>query len=379
METMCGTPYAVVAKRGSGSISFVSCKESNDNFDLPVPTAPNSGRPGPMYVSYSNDRIYVEDRANNAVAVINPEDLEEAAVITDVRQGIFHQWSNDKNFVIACDISNTVAIVNLKDNTIKGTINLMDQGGRSISAMQKPHDIVITPSGDAISVSILATVAAATDAIIKIDTVANTVVRRIDLPSGTDPHLGLSSSSPDLLYSPQQNIGIVAVYSQDDLTEVQPLLAVPNAHGIGASSDRKYLCVTNISGGGTGGLVTIQTGTNATVVETIDTPEAVPQNVAADDDGCVYVTHSGGAADQLSVYSTNASGIPTLFDQYTVGANPFGLAVVEYKCIEDPSTNLAHQPPNYQFQGLQKRKKFKENLSYVVFCVYCVHLAAALK
>lgn len=142
-----------------------------------------------------------------------------------------------------------------------------------------------------------------------------------------------------MLYSPQQKLGIVAVYSRNDLTEVQPSLAVPNAHGIGASSDGKYLYVTNIEGGGTGGLVTIQTGINATLVgSAIDTPEAVPHNVAVDDAGFVYVTHSGGAADQLTVYSTDASGMPTFFDQFTVGTNPFGLAVVEYQCTEDPST-----------------------------------------
>lgn len=132
------------------------------------------------------ESTYVDDRANNAVVVINPEDPTKlSTVITDVCQGIFHQWSNDNTLVIACDISNTVAVINLEDNAIKTSINLLDQGDKSISVMQKPHDIVITPSGDAIFVSILATDGAATDAIIKIDTDTNTVVSRIGIPSGT--------------------------------------------------------------------------------------------------------------------------------------------------------------------------------------------------
>jgi hypothetical protein len=118
METLCGTPYAVVANRGSGSISFVSYKgSSNNNFDLPLPTTPS--QPEPMYVSYSNDRIYVGDRANNAVVVINPEDpMELSTVITDVCQGILHQWCNDETLVVACDISNTVAVINLEDTSL---------------------------------------------------------------------------------------------------------------------------------------------------------------------------------------------------------------------------------------------------------------------
>lgn len=104
--------------------------------------------------------------------------------------------------------------------------------------------------------------------------------------------------------------------------------------------------MTNIGGGGTDGLVTVQTGINATLVRSaIDTREAVPHNVAVDDAGFVYVTHSGGAADQLSVYSTDASGIPTYIDQFTVGTNPFGLAVVEYQCTEDPSATLPTRHP----------------------------------
>lgn len=314
-----------------------------------------------MYVNYSMDKIYVGDRANNAVVVLNPKNLmDDATIISDVCRGIFHQWTNDEKLVVACDIDNTVAVIKLEDNSIEKIIDLMDQGALSINAMQQPHDIVITPSGDAIFVTILASDGSATDSILKIDTDTATVVARIDLPSGTDPHLGLSATSPDLLYSPQQNLGIVAVYNQDDLTEAQSALVVPNAHGIGIASDGKFVYVTNIAAGGIGGLATIEAAmgmSNASLVgSALDTPEAVPHNVAVDNDGFVYVTHSGGAADQLSVYSTDAmSGVPTLEDQYMVGTNPFGLAVVEFQCM--PTNRPSPKPIGSKSTKSTKRGK----------------------
>jgi hypothetical protein len=359
MDTMCDTTYAVVANRGSGTVSFVG---GSANFQVPVPTAGDAPSvPEPMYVSHSNDRVFVGDRANNAVAVMNPKDLsEEATVISNVCQGIFHQWANDEKLVVACDVDNTVVVIKLEDNSIKATIDLMDQGAMSISAMQKPHDIVVTPSGDAIFVSILATDGSATDAILKIDTSTGMVVNRVDLPNGTDPHLGLSAASPDMLYSPQQNLGIVAVYSQQDLTEVQTPLTVANAHGIGTSSAGMYLYATNIADGGTGGLVTLKAsvgGSDASLVGSpVDTPVAVPHNVAVDEDGFVYVTHSGGAANQLTVYSTDPmTGLPGFEEQHTIGTNPFGLAIVKYECIEDPVPTTS--PPTQKPAGSSKSAK----------------------
>jgi DNA-binding beta-propeller fold protein YncE len=369
METTCNTPYAVTANRGSGNLSFVT-SDGATNFLLPLPTSSGATNdPEPMYVNYSKNKIYVGDRANNAVVVLNPEDLmEEATIISDVCQGIFHQWTNEERLVVACDIDNTVAVINLMDNSIKETIDLMDQGALSINAMQRPHDIVITPSGDAIFVTILASDGSAMDSILKIDTDTSMVVTRIDLPSGTDPHLGLSATSPDLLYSPQQNLGIVAVYNQEDLTEAQTALVVPNAHGIGTATDGKFVYATNIAAGGIGGLATIEAAVGmidaSLVGSALDTPEAVPHNVAVDDDGFVYVTHSGMAADQLSVYSTDVmTGVPTLEDQYMVGTNPFGLAVVEYQCVDDPAENMPTNRPTRKPIGSKSTKSTKRGKS----------------
>jgi hypothetical protein len=71
-----------------------------------------TNNPEPMHVSYSNDKVYVGDRANNAVSVMNPEaeDLTEpAAIFSNVCQGsIVHRWSNDEKLVIACDNNNNI-------------------------------------------------------------------------------------------------------------------------------------------------------------------------------------------------------------------------------------------------------------------------------
>jgi DNA-binding beta-propeller fold protein YncE len=55
--------------------------------------------------------------------------------------------------VIARDIDLTVAVNNLDDNTADAIIDLTNQRVTSISVMQKPHDVLITHSGDAIFVS----------------------------------------------------------------------------------------------------------------------------------------------------------------------------------------------------------------------------------
>lgn len=73
METMCNTPYAVTANRGSGDLSFVT-SDGTSNFLLTLPTSDSAtSTPEPMYVNYSMDKIYVGDRANNAVVVLDPK------------------------------------------------------------------------------------------------------------------------------------------------------------------------------------------------------------------------------------------------------------------------------------------------------------------
>ena len=61
------------------------------------------------------------------------------------------------------------------------------------------------------------------------------------------------------------------------------------------------------------------------------TPFAVPHNIAlANNDKALYVTHSGGAADKVTVYRMiGADPAPQFVTEITVGLNPFGLAYVK--------------------------------------------------
>jgi len=336
--TTCGTSYAVTANRGSGDISFLTANGAT-NFVVPLPTShPNP--PEPMYVSHSRNRVFVGDRASNSVVVFDPKDLlKDPVTISDVCAGIFHQWSNDDHLVVACDVDRTVAVIDFDSMTVQKRIDLTRQNELSIDGTQKPHDIVITPNGQSIFVSILGDFDDSDDALLKIDVAEGIVVAKLDLPAGTDPHLALSPRAPDLLYSPQQNLGLVAVYNQDDLSEAQEPLVLPHAHGVSTSPDGRFMYFTNInSNGGVGALETVRAASAAASASfagpPVDAPgEGKPHNVAVSQEGYVFVTHSGATASQVSAYSTDEmSGLPTLVAQHEVGTNPFGIAIVRYDC-----------------------------------------------
>ncbi len=98
------------------------------------------------------------------------------------------------------------------------------------------------------------------------------------------------------------------------------------------SKDGKLFYATNLPAGGLGALYTISTRTNSVVGNPVDSPFPVPHNVAVSNDGTkVYVTHSGGSADKVTVYQQiGTAEKPRLryLAEITVGLNPFGLAYV---------------------------------------------------
>lgn len=73
----------------------------------------------------------------------------------------------------------------------------------------------------------------------------------------------------------------------------------------------------------------LYTSTNA-VLGSVDTPHAVPHNVALTPDGKkLYLTHSGATADKVTIYSASKrEPVPVYAGEVTVGLNPFGLAYV---------------------------------------------------
>jgi DNA-binding beta-propeller fold protein YncE len=70
--------------------------------------------------------------------------------------------------------------------------------------------------------------------------------------------------------------------------------------------------------------------TNTLVGDPVDTPYGVPHNIALTPNGKkLYVTHSGGTSDKVTIYRTNGkSPVPEYEGEVTVGLNPFGLAYV---------------------------------------------------
>lgn len=92
----------------------------------------------------------------------------------------------------------------------------------------------------------------------------------------------------------------------------------------------KTFYTTNLPGGGTNGLFAIDTKTNTVIGTPVDTPFPVPHNIALTPNGNkIYVTHSGGTADTVTVYTaTPKDPVPVFKTTITVGTNPFGLTFV---------------------------------------------------
>jgi hypothetical protein len=140
-----------------------------------------------------------------------------------------------------------------------------------------------------------------------------------------------------VLYVPCQNSNVVLVLDRETLAQVASI-PLPGAHGAGMASDGETFYTTNFPGGGRDGLWTIDTSTNTVAGEALDTPFAVPHNIALvpdrgiffpNDRGArkLYLTHSGATANKVTVYKLRGN-LPVYHREITVGFNPFGLAYV---------------------------------------------------
>ena len=167
------------------------------------------------------------------------------------------------------------------------------------------------------------------DVVVQYSTATFSEIDRVEV--GEDPHLSLARQN-HFLYVPCQNASNVFVLDRDTLASIVPPLNIPSAHGAGMVRNGKTLYTTNISGGGVGGLIAIDTNTNA-VLGTTDTgnpPILTPHNIALTPNGKkLYVTHSGATANQVTVYTaTRDDVVPVFIGAVTVGLNLFGLAYV---------------------------------------------------
>jgi YVTN family beta-propeller protein len=317
------TSYVVIANRASGNISVINTytDEVTGTYDLPM----GSNTPEPMYVVFvkQSNRVFVGDRANNQVVVFNAMDFSVETTIP-VGQGVFHMWADPqgKQLWVNNDIDNTTSVIDLYSLQVIATVptpaDLVSMGG-------KPHDVILGNRNKYAYISVLG-VTGSSDYVVQFSTRNFQETGRA--PVGMDPHLSLTNRNK-YLYVPCQNSDAVYVLNRYDMSLVETI-TVPGSHGAFMTTNGKVFYTTNLSGGGTDGLFAINTKNNQ-VIGSSNTPFPVPHNiVGTNNTKKLYLTHSGGTSDKVTVYEiSNRSPVPLYLGEVTVGLNPFGLDFVK--------------------------------------------------
>jgi DNA-binding beta-propeller fold protein YncE len=314
----------VIANRGSGTISVIDTRTNDLIGTYSLPDGENP--PEPMYVVYSpfKHRVFVGDRANDCVVVFDGHDFSVEGTVP-AGDGVFHMWANLRNrqLWVNNDVDKTATVIDPKTLSVLATVpmpaDLVAMGG-------KPHDVILDPWKRFAYVTLVG-FAGENDYVVKFSTVTFEEVERAAV--GKDPHVSLTWRN-NLLYVPAQNSNVVSVLNRKTL-ELVTEISVPGAHGAGMTLRGKVFYTTNLPGGGPDGLYAIDTRTNTIIGSGgVNTPYPVPHNIALTPSGRkLFVTHSGGAADKVTIYSATArQPRPVFEDEATVGLNPFGLAYV---------------------------------------------------
>lgn len=307
---------AVIANRASGTISVIN---TNDNTIEGTYDMPNNGEP--MYVVYnqSNNTVLVGDY-NGSVAAFDGETFAPVGSAT-AGAGVFHMWLSPDNqqLWVNNELDKTISVINPNDLS---TITTFPIPSDLLVVGYKPHDVIVSPDNSAAFVTMLG---GAGGYVIKYSTTTFTETARAFV--GDDPHVSLTGAN-DKLYVASQGSDELAVLNRSDLSEVT-VLNVPNAHGLGMNKAGTYLYVGNIAEGGTAATYTIDLATNTIVGNPVDAPFAAPHNYSVTgNDTQLFLTHSGGANDKVSIYTLSPT--PTLVTSLTVGNNPFGLVTYTY-------------------------------------------------
>lgn len=306
----------VVANRASGTISVINSDNNEVEHTYPMP---DDGEP--MYVVYNkyNNTVLVGDY-NGKVVAFDGKDFSVVGSAT-AGAGVFHMWISPDNqqLWVNNELDKTVSVIN--PNTLETLATIPLSADLEADGF-KQHDVIIMPDNSAAFVTFLGPLEE--DYVIKYDATTFDEVARAAV--GLDPHVSLTGAN-GVLYVACQGSDVVQVLNRSDLSQ-DTTLAVPNAHGLGMNQAGTYLYVGNISEGGTNATYTIDLATNA-IMEPVDAPFAVPHNYAVTyDDSQLFVTHSGGTSDQVSIYTLDPT--PTLITSVTVENNPFGLAAYTY-------------------------------------------------
>jgi len=310
----------VVANRASGTISVIDAATDRLIGTFGLPEGENT--PEPMYVNYvaPGNHVFVGDRANDRVVVFDADDYSVVTTIP-AGEGVFHQWADTRGrrLWVNNDIDNTATVIDPRSLTVVGTVAMPAD---LIADGYQPHDVILGPRGRYAYVTLLG--GTDHDWLVQFDTGTMREVNRAEV--GLDPHVSIHPRSR-LVYVPVQNSSVVTVLDGSTLGVVAEL-EVPGAHGATMSPNGRVFYTTNLPGGGTDGIFAIDTQTNS-VIGSADTPYAVPHNVVVSDNQKLFLTHSGGTADKVSIYDVSMHNpVPSYRAEVTVGLNPFGIGYV---------------------------------------------------
>lgn len=301
----------VVANRGSGDISII------DTRTLAVSTVALPGDGQPMYVNHDqkNDRVIVGDRNTSTLVAFDDETYEVVGSV-EVGAGVFHQWVDDRlgQVWVVGNESDSVTAVDLDNLSVLATITMPAD---LTAAGGEPHDVFV--KGSFAYVSILG-LNDGSGAVVQYSTRTFAEVGRISVDD--DPHLFVNAGK---LYVASQAGNSIGVYHAGSLRMIDEYM-VPAAHGIFVSS-RSGVLGTNISGGGFDAVWALD-GRLRRTSDQVTTSVAIPHNLTIDTSDQVFVTHSGGAANQVSVIQLSRRGQFGEPQTVTVGTNPFGLAFI---------------------------------------------------
>lgn len=311
----------VVANRGSGTISIIDAESHQLTATVSLP--PGANAPEPMYVVNTRfpNRVWVGDRANNQVVVM---DGDSFAVVKTVPcgAGVFHMWADafGQELWVVNDIDKTCTVVDARRMKAVATIPMPED---LVVIGARPHDVVLDPFGFSAYVTMI-NVNPQFDVIVQFCTWTGEELNRAEV--GKDPHVSFNWRTWEV-YSPCQNSNAVLVLDACSLN-ITDQISVPGAHGAVTSPDGKRFYTTNIPGLGVDAVFCIDARSNGLVGMPADTPYTTPHNLALTSDGRkLFVTHSG-ANNKVSVCRIRRDGSPQLMGEVTVGNNPFGLAFV---------------------------------------------------
>lgn len=311
----------VVANRGSGSISVIEPRGNRLLGTHPLP--PGALPPEPMYVvDGGHGRVLVGDRANDRVVVLDKRTFRALGSVP-AGKGVFHMSASEgrEQLWVNNDLDKTSTVIDLRSLTVITTVpmpaDLVAQGGI-------PHDVVLDPHHGRFAYVTMNGLPGP-DYLVKFSTESFQEVGRVEV--GDNPHVAIDDRF-EQLFVPSDRSNLLQVF---DTGTLEPLgsLSVPGAHGAGMLVTRNRFYTTNLPGGGAAALFTIDTKSRSIIGTPVDTPFPTPHNVALTEGRKLFVTHSGAAADQVSVFRTSPrTGVPEFEDIVTVGKNPFGIAFV---------------------------------------------------